>query len=193
MKQVFFEEGILDAGLAIVRDEGYEAVSMRRVAEAAGSSVQPLYSRFGDRDAFMRALYGRAVEWVRSYNVEHSGDGCNAFSSVGLAHIRIAQQYPGIFAFVYMSPYVQADGTAQLLRLAEQPGVLQKMGEMWDIAEGQAEALYTDMAIYTHGLATLIMAGAEFDDDDLKAGMNRVFYALAYKMGIAFEKSGDGC
>lgn len=187
MKRSFSEDDILAAGLGIIRDEGYEAVTMRRVAAAAGSSVQPLYSMFGDRDTFMEALYRYAVQWVREYNSEHSDAGCNVFSSVGVAHIRIAQNFPGVFSFVYMSPYVKAANRSELLSLAEQPGVVSEMVSMWGISEDQAKNLYADLAIYTHGLATLIMAGAEFSDDELKAGMNNVFRALALAMGLQWE------
>lgn len=194
MKQIFSKDDILAAGFSLVRDEGYEAVTMRCVAEEAGSSVQPLYSMFGDREAFMEALYRYAVEWVRSYNSDHSDAGCNAFSSVGVAHIRIAQEYPGIFAFVYMSPYVQARSMKELLSLAEQPGVLSAMIEAWGISEESARTLYANMAIYTHGLSTLIMAGAKFSDDELKASMNGAFHALAAQAGVdvsQFTGGGD--
>ncbi len=187
MKQMFSKDDILNAGFSIVKDEGYEAVTMRRVAEAAGSSVQPLYSMFGDREAFMDALYRHSVDWVRAYNAEHADDGRNAFSSVGLAHIRIAQNFPGVFSFVYMSPYVKADNMAKILNLAEQPGVVSEMVSMWGITDAQAKRLYSDMTIYTHGLATMIMAGAEFSDDELEADMHNVFYSLATTMGIRLE------
>lgn len=183
MRQVFSEEGLLDAGMEIVQREGYEAVTMRSVADAARSSVQPLYSIFGDRESYMKALYDRAVEWVRAYNAEHSDEGRSAFSSVGVAHIRIAQNHPGIFSFVYMSPYVRARNMTELLLLAEQPGVLAQMESMWGLTSDQAKALYSNLAIYTHGLSTLIMAGAEFSDEELQAGMNEVFYALASLYG----------
>ena len=191
MKQIFSKEDILSAGFSIVRDEGYEAVTMRRVADAAGSSVQPLYSMFGDREAYMGALYQYAVQWVRDYNSKHSDAGCNVFSSVGIAHIRIAQDLPGVFAFVYMSPYVKAKDMEGFRDLAEQPGVVSEMESMWGISQEQAKALYSELAIYTHGLATLIMAGARFTDDELKAGMNNVFFALAESMGIRRKGAGD--
>lgn len=189
MKQIFSKEDILSAGFSIVRDEGYEAVTMRRVAEAAGSSVQPLYSMFGDREAYMESLYQYALSWVRDYNSEHSDAGCNVFSSVGITHIRIAQNYPGVFSFVYMSPYVKANNMTELLNLAEQPGVVSEMMSMWRFSDTQAKALYSDLAIYMHGLATLVLAGAKFSDEEIKAGMNNVFYALASSMGI--EPKGD--
>lgn len=184
MKQTFSRDDILGAGFSIVRNEGYEAVTMRRVAEAAGSSVQPLYSMFGDRETFMNALYQYAVEWVRAYNVEHADAASNAFASVGVAHIRIAQNFPDIFAFVYMSPYARADDMESFLGLAEQPGVIAQMRSMWGISDSQAKELYANLAIYTHGLAALIMTGTQFSDDELKAGINSVFYALMASMGI---------
>lgn len=50
--------------------------------------------------------------------------------------------------------------------VAEQPGVLSAMVEAWGISEENARMLYANMAIYTHGLSTLIMAGAAFSDEE---------------------------
>ena len=79
-----------------------------------------------------------------------------------------------------------------LLSLAEQPGVLSAMVEAWGISEENARMLYANMAIYTHGLSALIMAGAAFSDEELRAAMNGGFSALASQAGVDIAQFAEG-
>lgn len=54
-------DDIVDAALAILRDEGLEAVSMRSVAAKLGVSPFPLYSRIGNKEALLDAVADRVV------------------------------------------------------------------------------------------------------------------------------------
>src|SRR5688572_43369 len=47
---------ILEAALAILREQGLDAVSMRNVAARLGVSPVPLYSRIGRKDQLLDAL-----------------------------------------------------------------------------------------------------------------------------------------
>ncbi|HEX4378001.1 MAG TPA: helix-turn-helix domain-containing protein [Steroidobacteraceae bacterium] len=53
-------EAILDATARIMRDEGYAAVSSRRVANAAGLKSQLVHYHFGTMDDLFLALFQRA-------------------------------------------------------------------------------------------------------------------------------------
>src|SRR5579859_1572077 len=53
---------ILDATEKIMREEGYAAVSSRRVAEQAGLKSQLVYYHFGTMDELFLALYRRNEE-----------------------------------------------------------------------------------------------------------------------------------
>ena len=171
MKQQFTREDLLDAALAIVREEGYEAVTMRSVAERAGCSVQPPHCCYFP--------WRGTLAWVERYNAAHAADGSNAFSSHGLAHLRIAQQEPNLFSLLYLSSYVEVSSMDDLLSVAEQPGIRDEIMALWGLDEEAARELYLDMVVYTHGLAVLIVAGARFTDDELRERMNSAFAAKA--------------
>ena len=47
---------ILDAAVAIVEQEGYESLTIRRVAKESGCSNSAIYVRFEDKDALARAV-----------------------------------------------------------------------------------------------------------------------------------------
>ena len=50
------EQSIVDAALRLLARQGVEAVTMREVAKAAGTTTPTLYERFKDRDALLEAI-----------------------------------------------------------------------------------------------------------------------------------------
>ncbi len=56
------EHRILDAAQALWSEGGEEALSMRAVAERAGTHPPRIYARFEDKEALLRALRTRAVD-----------------------------------------------------------------------------------------------------------------------------------
>jgi AcrR family transcriptional regulator len=54
-------EQIVDAALAIFRESGLDAVSMRSVSSRLGVSPIPLYSRIGNKDALVGAIADRLL------------------------------------------------------------------------------------------------------------------------------------
>lgn len=50
---------ILDAAAAGFRDEGYEAISMDRIAELAGASKRTVYNHFGSKEALFHEVIAR--------------------------------------------------------------------------------------------------------------------------------------
>lgn len=59
------ETALLDAGLALVHEQGFDSLSMSAVAERAGTSIGALYFRFGDRERFVQAMLARGFDQVR--------------------------------------------------------------------------------------------------------------------------------
>ncbi|MDI9590116.1 MAG: TetR/AcrR family transcriptional regulator [Acidobacteriota bacterium] len=183
MRQRFGRDKVLDAALGIVMRDGYRFVTARRVANAAGCSAQPLYSRFGGMEGLMGALYERALEWVAAYNREHISDAETAFASNGLAHIRIAQEEPKLFEFLYLSRYMKAKSLDELLSRTAQPGVEEEISARYDLSPMAAHNLYIDMIVYTHGLASMLAVGASFSDKELKTRTDAAFESFLEHAG----------
>src|ERR1700685_2833853 len=58
------EEAIVDAALAILKAEGLEAVSMRRVAAAVDTGAGSLYVYVEGRDGLLAAMFDRIIARV---------------------------------------------------------------------------------------------------------------------------------
>jgi AcrR family transcriptional regulator len=59
-------EALLDQAERIVETEGLEALTVRRVADAAGTTTRAVYSVFGSKDGLIVALGVRAFELLRT-------------------------------------------------------------------------------------------------------------------------------
>ena len=160
-------EAVLDAALAVVREQGEAALSARSVAQQAGCSVQPIYSLFGDMGELVRQLYGHARAWVAAYNREHEHDGCNAFESNGLAHL--------LFHFLYLSPHMEATGFKDVYESVAIDGVQACIEELGNLSPEAARELYLDMIVYVHGMAAMLATGAQLSDEELRERMDRAF------------------
>ena len=185
-RQRFNEDEVLDAALGIVMRDGYKSVTARRVADAAGCSAQPLYSRFGGMEGLMESLYERALEWVAEYNRMHAHDAKTVFESNGLAHIRIAQEEPRLFEFLYHSRYMSAGSIEQFFSRVSQPGVEEEVSEHYDVTPAAAHDLYIDMMVYTHGFASMLAVGAGFSDGELMEHLSAAFESF-------LEHAGSSC
>ena len=49
---------ILDVTARLLEKEPFEAISVRRIVDEAGTSIGSFYARFGDKNALLSALYG---------------------------------------------------------------------------------------------------------------------------------------
>lgn len=166
---------VLDAALAIVREQGEAALSARTVAQRAGCSVQPVYSLFGSMQELVRQLYDHARAWVGAYNREHERDGKNPFESNGLAHLRLARTERNLFHFLYLSPHMRATGFEEVYESVSVDGVQQCIEELGHLSPEDARELYLDMIVYVHGMAAMLATGADFTDEELLARMDGAF------------------
>ena len=63
-------DGIVDAALAILANDGFDAITMRRVASDLGVSPIPVYSRIGNKDALLDAVAERLWDGLATPAIE---------------------------------------------------------------------------------------------------------------------------
>jgi TetR/AcrR family transcriptional regulator len=87
------EEAILDAAVQLFSECGYDGVSMRRIAEAAGVSKANIYHHFASKDAlYFAILHGSAQHLSEIVEVLAEGEGdfhhrLRAFAKAHLEHL----------------------------------------------------------------------------------------------------------
>jgi AcrR family transcriptional regulator len=91
---------LLTAAAVIVGLEGAAAVTVRRVAQDAGTSTRAVYSLFGDKNGLLRALFHQAAEIMRRHHedVPVMDDPVEEIRALARAYRAAAKEQPNLYA-----------------------------------------------------------------------------------------------
>ncbi len=98
---------ILDAARELFVTEGYEGVSMRRVAEKIEYSPTAIYVHFADKQDLFHELchqdYARLAEVFQSSAM--STDPMERLRQIGKTYVAFGVRYPNHYRFMFMTPH----------------------------------------------------------------------------------------
>ena len=97
---------IMDAARELFAREGYEAVSMRRVAEAIEYSPTAIYLLFKDKESLVRGICNEDFGALAGRFVEIAGvaDPIERIRRCGLAYIEFGIKNPNHYRLMFMTP-----------------------------------------------------------------------------------------
>lgn len=138
------KEQIVEKAFEIVRAEGFQGITARRLSTELGCSTQPVYYYFKNMEDLKKELYqkGRAyfIDYVKS--IEKKVEGPEIFLEAGVAYIKGAKQEQKLFHFICMENNYALSGIADLMRGTSLP-------------EKEAN-LFLNIWIYAHGIASIV-------------------------------------
>jgi len=102
---------LVDAGLELLDRHGPAELTVRRIAEAAGTSTMGVYTKFGGRTGVLEAIYRRGFELLRAAldAAPHAEDAVRRILDLALAYRRFAIANPALYAFMFEQPVPDFD------------------------------------------------------------------------------------
>ena len=156
---VFNQDVILEEAFRIVRTEGIQGLSARKIAQHLGCSTQPVYSAFGS----MQKLQDRVLQKAKSYVVEYllmEQPDEDPFFAMGMQYFRFSREEKALFKWLLLERNMVLP--FEKIRELFSPLVdRMKLDDSVDeLTEEQLKRIARDMMIYTHGLTSFM-----YDDD----------------------------
>ena len=163
-------DSLLDAAMDLLEEGGAHGVTVRAVATRAGVAPMGVYSRFGNKDGLLEALFVQGFDGLHSAITEARGSDARARLRQGcLAYRRFALAHPHLYELMFRQ-MLELELTAESLERAEQTfselvsrvadamsaGLLAK-GDDVDVAQ----QIWNGM----HGAVALELAGVTFSSD----------------------------
>ena len=98
---------ILDAARDLFARDGYEAVTMRKIAEAIEYSPTAIYLHFKDKDALVRELCLADFDSLAKafQRIAREPDPLERLKKSGLAYADFALEHPNHYRLMFMTPY----------------------------------------------------------------------------------------
>lgn len=152
---------ILQAALELLIEKGFSEVNIKTLSGKIGCSTQPIVWHFDNMDGLRVALSQYALAYANKKLCPVSDEGNEAFRQVGRAYIGLAMNEPNLFHFLYMSgkSELSLQNFDGLLNDEGNAELIKTLSESLQISEVIAGRYLQDTIIYTHGIATLIVAG----------------------------------
>lgn len=97
---------ILDAARELFARHGYEAVTLRKIAEAIEYTPAAIYGHFHDKDDLIRTLCKRDFDAfsTRLAALAHVADPIERIRQLGHGYIQFALEHPQHYRLLFMSP-----------------------------------------------------------------------------------------
>lgn len=115
------EHRIIAAARSIAAEEGWSAVTIRRLAEEIEHSQPVLYAHFENRDAIVAAVavegFGEIAIALRQA-AQGLGEGQDAIRNVAMAYLAFASEHPALYEAMFGMPtglrFAEADTRQEL-------------------------------------------------------------------------------
>ena len=176
-------EQIIDAAVAVLRDDGFSAINARSVAKKLGCSTQPIYFSFKNMDELKAALTERAIELhtqrVRDSLRAHEGSD-SRYSSYGMGFVKFAAEEKQLFRWLYLEGKQLGPYQNDVLL----PEIIAVIVEEFGYSEEVARRFHQDMTYFTYGLAILANTDhLHLTEAELREAFRREFRALIFIYG----------
>jgi AcrR family transcriptional regulator len=184
-KVSFSSEKILDCALAIVRKDGLDALSARRIANEMQCSTRPVYGSFRSMAALQDAVIHKAREFALEFFLKEETETESLFLGMGMQYYRFSHEEPKLFKMLYIEG--KMGGSFDNMGQHFAP-LLQRMKldpRLSRLSEARLKKLGVDSWIYTHGLIALVHALQPPDAE-------QIVRTRLSEMGLMFLELGQG-
>ena len=155
-KQKITREEILQAAYELTLEKGCSSLSSRNVANAAGCSVQPVFTNFPSMDCLRREVYTYACQKCAEEVLDHS-DESDMPTVLTLWMLDLAQHRPNLFEFLYLSDlstyHIRSE---EMLSLDNHRTMIRLISESYGLSWEDSVDLLIRSCIFLMGIGTII-------------------------------------
>ena len=112
---------ILDAARTLFVEQGYEAASMRKIADAIEYSPTAIYAYFKDKAELMQQLCQHDFQSLAHvfHDLAQIADPIERIRETGKTYIRFAAENPNHYRFMFMTPHAEIQGECEMQQAYE--------------------------------------------------------------------------
>jgi AcrR family transcriptional regulator len=160
------EKMILDASIELIKQNGLESLSTRKIAQYLQCSTQPIYSTYKTiKDLKVASLIEIRSIMVNDFLTAESDE--DKFLQMGLGYIQFAKQETNLFKALYASGNLMKldnETSAKLLNTVKQGD------RMNHLENDQLRQIHRKISIFVHGLAFLIIDNNQlYSDEEIRS------------------------
>lgn len=182
-KALITEEALLSSAFDLIREEGFEQVTARKLAAKAGCSTQPIFRLYESMEQLIGEVYARAIRYFAAFYHSHPGNSGYPFVSLGMAYIRFASEEKQLFRLLFLSQHRGEKSMYELLN-GEDGTITREAAHASKMGCAKPQELFMKMWIFVHGAACMTITG----DYDLTEAQTKSLLESSCKAWSGIER-----
>lgn len=148
----YTSDSIITAAIQCVEEEGFSALSVRKVSQYFEGSPQPIYSQFKTRKALDKAVLNQIFDILLTYTNQSYSH--HTFLNMGVGVVVFAREHPKLFHGLCLNPTYGAVSIERILRYHIR--IFKNLKEFSSFSPKELKDLVMKRWVYIYGLATLV-------------------------------------
>ncbi len=175
-KATITQEEIVNAAFKITVKEGFDQITSRKLAGAAGCSTQPIFRIYDNMDELKKDVALKAIAYFEDFCRSREKTHERAFVDLGLSYIRFAQENPNLFKLLFVSNDGKDSRSMYDIVNGSDENVVREVSRAREAGVRDAEHLFMKMWIFIHGAGCMAVTG----DYDLEEADSVAMLESAY-------------
>ncbi|MCR4764529.1 MAG: TetR/AcrR family transcriptional regulator [Lachnospiraceae bacterium] len=179
-KATITQKEIVGAAFKLTRKEGFEAITSRKLAAAAGCSTQPIFRIYEGMADLKKDVYAKSVEYYEEFFAAADKSHDIPFVDLGLCYINFAQKNPHLFRLLFLSE--RSEETKSMYDLVNGDGghIAAEISKASAMGAENVQHLFMQMWIFIHGAACMAVSG-DYDlaDEDTVSLLTAAYHAFS--------------
>ncbi|GGH19055.1 TetR/AcrR family transcriptional regulator [Paenibacillus segetis] len=159
-KPKFTKDQIVDAAFEIARVEGFDGITIRKVADRLGSSIAPIYVNFKDVDELLQEVIQKTIAVSKQLLMEQKSG--HPFHDIGVASLRFAKEYSVLFRDLVMRKNDHINEQDQEMSMLIE--MMKQDPDLKGLTEHELMTILLKMKIFQTGLSLMVANGLLPDD-----------------------------
>jgi AcrR family transcriptional regulator len=183
---------LLKAAHQLVTEDGYEGLTIRKLARRVGYAPMSVYSYFADKQDILQALAADAFEHIaRRAERDTPKDPLGALAHGMREYAAFGLENPNEYRTIFMTRNPRPDAEAATKMAHENPAMQSLRGAVRacieaGLVQGDEHAIATLLWTMTHGAISLVITFPQYSFGDQKAYVDKVI-----DLAIAAVKSSE--
>ena len=167
-KAIIKEETLINGAVKIIRDNGIEELSARKLAKIVGCSTQPIFRIFKNMDELKDKVYDVVYEIHQKFiNKEQTHQV--AFIGVGLSYIRFARKEKNLFKFLFMSNVSKYNNILDMAENEQGKIYAEMIQKSTGLSYDASKQIYINTWLIIHGIASMMATtNSELSDEEIE-------------------------
>lgn len=161
-KETITKQAILEGAFNLLKEQGSEMLTARKLAAYIGCSTQPIFRVYKNMDELSFEVFTKAKEYYEAYCKNFPKNNEVPFVDLGLCYITFAKDELNLFKLLFLTPHDDDNTMYDLINGKESGFVIKELRKIPNLNMNYAGTIFMKIFIFIHGMACMATNG-EFD------------------------------